>query len=449
MKYFVVMLLLYALALFVNLELAMMLSSYFIADVAAHPISRYLWMIGVYLFAFILFKLMTNRMSSSGESLQLLKADTVSLVVIFSILFIVKQSEAYSRFIVIMYFLLNLLIPFYIGAIKQRLFKIRWLREPVLIIGDESGITALQQWLAAEFSGFDSDMLVLDTQFDGSIPEVRRNSEGRPYYAVAIATDKLPVDTLFALTENVQHHFSRVIVIPNLGKFPLVNAKILGSIERKGIAFSVPNNLLNPYDRVMKRLFDLSASVMILLLIAPFMALLFILVWIVSHGHPVYKQRRIGYDGKPFYIYKFTSMRPDADAYLQTLLKRDAALKVEWECDHKLKNDPRITKLGHFMRRTSLDELPQFYNVLRGEMSLVGPRPIVRDEVEKYGEYFRYYAAVRPGITGLWQVSGRNDIDYAERVQLDVWYVRNWSVDLDLMILLKTFSAVLRKQGSY
>jgi undecaprenyl-phosphate galactose phosphotransferase len=449
MKYFAVMLLLYAVSLFINLELALAVSSHFISDVAAHPLHRYLWMIGIYLFAFFLFKLMTNRMSRSGEPLQILKADLLSLVIIFSILFIIKQSESYSRFIVMTYFLLNLLIPFYIVLFKQRLFNLPWLREPVLIVGDANGILAVRQWLEAEFSGFDSEELLLDGEEGQVALEERLKNDGGKYYAAAIAADALPVDGLFRLTETVQHFFSRVIVIPNLGKFPLINAKILGSIEHKGIAFSVPNNLLNPYDRVLKNSFDTMVSIGILLVIAPFLLVLYILVWIASGGHPVYRQQRVGHNGRPFYIYKFTSMRPDADVYLEKLLENDPVLKAEWVRERKLKNDPRITKLGKFMRQTSLDELPQLLNVLRGEMSLVGPRPIVEEEVGKYGEYFRYYAAVRPGITGLWQVSGRNDVSYDERVQLDVWYVRNWSVDLDLMILLKTFNAVLKKQGSY
>ena len=449
MKYFVVMLLLYALSLFVNLELAMTLASYFIADITSHPLGRYLWMIGIYLFSNFLFRLLTNRMSSSGESLRILKANLLSLAVIFSILFVIKQSESYSRFIVILYFLLNLLIPLYIVLIKQKLFNVSWLREPILVIGDGTGITDVKQWLSYEFAGFDTDELLLETHPDKEILQKKLESNRRKYYAAAIAADAYSVDELFALTETVQHYFSRVIVIPNLRKFPLINAEILGSIEHKGVAFSVPNNLLNPNDRLLKNGFDAVVSIVILTMIFPFLLLLYLVVFVASRGNPVYKQRRIGRGGKPFDIYKFRSMRPNADAFLKTLLENDPVLQAEWEREHKLKNDPRITRLGHFLRKTSLDELPQFYNVLCGEMSLVGPRPIVQSEIEKYGEYFRYYAAVRPGITGLWQVSGRNDITYSERVQLDVWYVRNWSVDIDLMILLKTFSAVLRKQGSY
>jgi len=134
---------------------------------------------------------------------------------------------------------------------------------------------------------------------------------------------------------------------------------------------------------------------------------------------------------------------------LEQLLESDPRIREEWEKEFKLKNDPRITRVGKFLRKTSLDELPQLFNVLLGQMSLVGPRPIITDEIQKYGEYFKDFAMVTPGITGLWQVSGRNDIDYDERVQLDVWYVRNWSLWLDISILFKTVGVVLGRKGAY
>lgn len=449
MKYFVVLSLMYALSLFVNLELVLMLSSYVITDVTAHPIGHYLWMILIYMAVFFLFKLFTNRMSSSRESLQIIKADLTALVVILSLLVVIKESEAYSRFIVLAFFLSNLLIPLYFMLLKARLFRLPWLRERVIVFGDAPGVAAVRQWLGTEFSGFDIEEVLFEASDDLQAFELQSIGNTQNYYAAAIAADALSVDELFGLTEKLQHRFVRLVVIPNLKKFPLVNARILGSIEHKGIAFSVPNNLLNPLERVLKWLFDLCMTFVIALLALPFVMLIYLAVAMLSRGRPVYRQRRIGHGGKPFFIYKFTSMRPNADAVLEALLKEDAELRSEWERDHKLKHDPRITRFGHFLRKTSLDELPQLYNVLRGEMSLVGPRPIVEGEVEKYGDFFHYYTAVKPGITGLWQVSGRNDIDYEERVWLDVWYVRNWSVDLDVMLLLKTFNAVVRKRGSY
>lgn len=139
----------------------------------------------------------------------------------------------------------------------------------------------------------------------------------------------------------------------------------------------------------------------------------------------------------------------DAKEKLAELLENDPVSKAEWERDFKLKNDPRITKSGAFLRKTSLDELPQIFNVLKGEMSLVGPRPVIKEELERYGEYVDDYLMVKPGITGMWQVSGRSDIDYTERVLLDSWYVRNWSVWIDIVMLVKTFKVVLLRKGAY
>jgi lipopolysaccharide/colanic/teichoic acid biosynthesis glycosyltransferase len=142
-------------------------------------------------------------------------------------------------------------------------------------------------------------------------------------------------------------------------------------------------------------------------------------------------------------------MRADGEAVLRDHLARDPAARAEWERDRKLRRDPRVTRLGRVLRASSIDELPQLWNVLRGDMSLVGPRPIVEDEVPYYGRVFRLYTSAKPGITGLWQVSGRNDIGYAERVQLDAFYIRHWSPWLDVYILAKTVVALLRRRGAY
>lgn len=449
MKYFTVMSLLYGLALLVNLELAQVLASHLIIRPYDHPVGKYIWMIVIYFVAYFLFKLLTNRISSSGEALQIVKANILSLVTIFSILFVLKRGEEYSRFIVLAFFMFNMLIPLYISALKQKLFRLPWLRKSVLVIADAESLSSVQGWLQSEFSGLEAKELLLDNEVSAVSLEAALKQIGTKYFAAAIALNSLSVEQLFDVTEVLRRHFGRVIVVPNLGKFPMMNAKILGSADHKGVAFSIPNNLLNPYDRLVKNIFDYTLAVILIILMSPIIMLLYGIVFISSGGRPVFTQQRIGHGGKPFRIYKFTTMYPDADERLDALLKTNSAISEEWEREHKLKNDPRVTRLGQFLRKTSLDELPQFYNVIRGEMSLVGPRPIIREEIGKYSEYFHQYTVVKPGITGLWQVSGRNDIDYEERVQLDVWYVRNWSVDLDLMILFKTFGAVVRGKGSY
>jgi Undecaprenyl-phosphate galactose phosphotransferase WbaP len=197
------------------------------------------------------------------------------------------------------------------------------------------------------------------------------------------------------------------------------------------------------------RILDIS----IILMAAPYIILAFLIIAILikldSPGPVFYRQTRIGRFGRRFQVYKFRTMVQNADQVLQDYLERFPELKAEWLATHKLKQDPRITGLGALLRRSSLDELPQIWNIIIGEMSLVGPRPIVDAEVEKYGKCFNLYIQVRPGLTGLWQVSGRNNTTYARRVELDEYYIRHRSLKLDLQILLRTVLVVLKKDGAY
>ena len=165
-------------------------------------------------------------------------------------------------------------------------------------------------------------------------------------------------------------------------------------------------------------------------------------------GPALYRHKRVGFEGRMFGCIKFRSMDVNGDRILADLLANDADAAAEWAATQKLRNDPRITPIGRFLRHTSLDELPQLLNVLRGEMSLVGPRPVVQSELSFYGENADYYMLARPGVTGLWQVSGRSDTTYEQRVRLDVWYVRNWSLWHDLAILMKTVPVVLFRRGA-
>ncbi len=197
-----------------------------------------------------------------------------------------------------------------------------------------------------------------------------------------------------------------------------------------------------------KRILDIVGAVMLGLIFSPLM----LVIVVLTHregGSVIYQHRRVGRGGKMFGCLKFRTMVPDADQVLRDLLERDTELRAEWIRDHKLRNDPRVTRLGRFLRRTSLDELPQIWNVLRGEMSLVGPRPVVREELLRYGRNIGSYLTSRPGITGLWQVTGRNDTDYRRRVALDTYYVRNQNLLLDLYILSKTTLVVLGGSGAY
>ena len=197
-----------------------------------------------------------------------------------------------------------------------------------------------------------------------------------------------------------------------------------------------------------KRLFDVVVSLLLIVALSPLLAVLAFLAR-RDGGPALFGHTRIGAHGGTFKCWKFRSMVPNAQAVLAEHLANNPAAREEWDRDFKLRDDPRITRIGRFLRVTSLDELPQLFNVLSGEMSLVGPRPIVAAEVARYGAAFHDYQRCRPGITGIWQISGRNEVDYRHRVRLDQRYARNWSLLNDLTILLRTPAAVLRRRGAY
>jgi len=199
----------------------------------------------------------------------------------------------------------------------------------------------------------------------------------------------------------------------------------------------------------LPRLLDVLLAAAALVFIAPLMVLLAVAIKIQDGGPILFAHTRLGRGGRAFRCWKFRSMVVDAEERLFALLARDETARAEWAADHKLRRDPRVTPLGAFMRVSSLDELPQLLNVLAGHMSLVGPRPIVTAEVARYGRWYRHYCAVRPGITGLWQVSGRNDVDYRRRVAMDVLFARSAGIGLYLWVLAATVPAVVWRKGSY
>jgi Undecaprenyl-phosphate galactose phosphotransferase WbaP len=211
----------------------------------------------------------------------------------------------------------------------------------------------------------------------------------------------------------------------------------------------VRNRLLDPFPRTIKRVTDVVLTTLGGLAILPIIGVIALLVKLTSKGPIFYSHTRIGHRGRRFGAWKFRSMSVDGAEILRNHLAVNADARDEWERDQKLKNDPRVTKIGALLRKTSLDELPQLWNVFKGEMSLVGPRPIIDAEIVKYGKCYSIYKAVRPGITGLWQVSGRNDTTYEERLRYDEFYVRNWSPWLDMHILARTVATLVYGHGAY
>jgi Undecaprenyl-phosphate galactose phosphotransferase WbaP len=239
-----------------------------------------------------------------------------------------------------------------------------------------------------------------------------------------------------------------IALVPTMEELPVIGFRQHYFLGHDIVMLVSQSNLARPLSRVMKWSFDQIAALILMLLLAPLLCTLAVLVR-RDGGPALFRHRRIGASGRTFDCIKFRTMVVDADQTLRRAIQQDPDAAAEWASTQKLRNDPRVTPIGRFLRRSSLDELPQLLNVLRGEMSLVGPRPIVQAEVARYGSDIEHYYAARPGLTGLWQVSGRNDISYTRRVRLDVWYVRNWTLWHDIAILFKTIPAVFLQRGAH
>lgn len=268
---------------------------------------------------------------------------------------------------------------------------------------------------------------------------------GAEFVVVAIGTGKITAER--GLIATLRRVGCPIALVPALECLPVVGLRQHHFFSHDIVMLVSHNNLAKPFSRILKMMFDQLVAAVLLLLLAPLMIALALLAR-RDGGPALFRHRRIGAGGQTFECLKFRTMVTDADRVLQRVLAEDPAAATEWAATQKLRNDPRITTLGRFLRRSSLDELPQLLNVLRGEMSLVGPRPIVQAEVARYGENIDYYYEAKPGLTGLWQVSGRSDTSYERRVRLDVWYVRNWTLWHDIAILLKTIPAVFLQRGA-
>lgn len=271
------------------------------------------------------------------------------------------------------------------------------------------------------------------------------NDRGAEFVVVGVGTGNTTGErTIIAALRRARRSLA---LIPAMEGLPVVGLRQHHFFSHDVVMLVSRNNLARPFSRILKAAFDHVLAMVLLILLAPLLLALSVMVRL-DGGPAFYRHRRIGAGGRNFDCIKFRTMLLDSDRVLRRVLDDDPAAAEEWAATHKLRDDPRVTRLGQFLRRSSLDELPQLLNVLRGEMSLVGPRPIVQAEVARYADDIDYYYETKPGLTGLWQVSGRSDTSYASRVRLDVWYVRNWTLWHDIAILLKTIPAVFMQRGA-
>jgi Undecaprenyl-phosphate galactose phosphotransferase WbaP len=349
-----------------------------------------------------------------------------------------------------------ILIAIPVGRYLARVFGARfaWWGQPVVILGDgEAADSVLRRLQLHPEMGMRPIAVV-------SLHLERRRVGGQPVYSFSqferlrlsgirhavIAAPELSLAEFAEVLERGRDSFPHVIVIPGLDYFWNTGRQAL---DYHGIArLSLRNNLLLPRTRFAKRLIDLTVCLLAALICLPVIALISIFVFMDS-GRPIFfSQRRLGRNGKTFRIWKFRTMVKDAEQLKQSSVFQNPEILKEWTENQKLKNDPRITRVGRVLRKMSLDELPQFWNIIKGEMSLVGPRPIIHEEVAKYSDSYWLYVKTTPGLTGLWQVSGRNRTTYEERVACDAFYVRNWSMWLDICVLAKTILVIITGDGA-
>ncbi len=391
-------------------------------------------------------------------------ASSTGFLFVSFLFFLGRQGTVYSRSVLLLCWLAALvLVPACRFAVRRIFAQRDWWGYPVLLFAPKGGrASALQQFLVHPEQGLRIAASVLFDP-DGRFPSVSsrlllsskrqmedsmRDLQSRYKDAIALlVVDALSIEMRQTVILLASRYFRRVIV--HMETSWIKQASLRVADAPCGLVLSMRQNLLDSNRRRMKRFLDILlclAGSMVLLPLIPPIALC---IRLDSRGPIFFRQRRVGLDGKPLDIIKFRTMVTGAEEALRQVLQEDLSLQEEWRAGQKLSRDPRLTRVGAFLRRTSLDELPQILNVLKGEMSLVGPRPIVEGEIARYGQDYELYKRVKPGMTGLWQVSGRNTVDYSRRVELDRHYVYNWSVWLDIYIIIRTFPVLWSGEGSY
>lgn len=428
--------------------------------------SRIWWVLGIGLLCLIYEGLYKKRLTFWRETRQMVKAVTLAFLLLFTLISISRMSYEVSRSVLLLGYFFSLIgLPLGRLITKTVLSRIGIGMQTVLILGvGKTGKLVAQAMLRDKFSGYriigflDDDPVKRshDVEIDGTLfpvlggfQEAGTVMDQTGVRHLIVAAPGMPPRDMVKLVNRLQRQSASVTIIPDLFGVPVMGVEVDYSFDDQIVSLRIRNRLANPLNVAAKRLFDLTVSAFASFIILPIMAIIALAIRINSPGPVVFSHRRIGRGGNEFDCYKFRTMVVNAQEVLDELLENDPDLQAEWEKSFKLKDDPRVTRVGKFLRKTSLDELPQFFNVLKGEMSLVGPRPIVQKEMPRFEHSASYYFMVRPGIAGLWQVSGRNDIDYPERVRLESWYVRNWSLWLDITILIRTIGVVLAKRGAY
>jgi len=396
-------------------------------------------------------------MHPAEEMQRIFHSVTAVLLVLASTIFLRKTGADYSRYVVLVGWILAAPAILLGRYSTRRLFcQTSWWSVPGVILGSGASARELARSLKNTSFGLRIMGVLLDGpvgHWDDDLPPLLGHLYDAPVIAQHVARYAIvtmPDRSHAEIRKIVQDHcrsFHRVLMVTEIPGICSLGATVREVGGQVGL--EVPQRLCHTTPKIIKRCLDIVGSGSLLLLLMPVFLMVAIAIKLNSRGNVVFGHRRYGKDGKAFQALKFRTMVTDADRILKTYLERHPELMQEWQRDHKLKGDPRITGVGRWLRRYSLDELPQLVNILLGQMSLVGPRPIVKSEIDRYADSYDLYTRVPPGLTGLWQVSGRNNTTYDQRVAFDEYYIRNWSIWMDLYILARTFQAVLFAHGAY
>jgi len=397
------------------------------------PLGHYLSLSPLYIIPIILFAyegIYTYRYDFWHESRLVIKGLVFSVILIFAYLAMTQSVENYSRLVIGFAFLfMTILIPLSKNVSKKVLHLLGIWHKTAMVYGD--------------------DPFLKDEVFGNPYLGYVKPEKGKEPSTVFINSKKSEVEVLRKIIASQIKQRHEVVFIPLIDDYDMTQSHIYELSNTRTNLIVFQNRLKSKYRLILKKVSDFTLSLLIFPLLIPIMT---VIAYRIKKAEPeqsiVFQQKRLGEDGKPFVCYKFRTMHEESDLLLLEYLKTHPEEQTYYEKYHKYKNDPRITKVGHFLRRTSLDELPQIFNVFKQEMSFIGPRPYMLNEEEQMGDEIETILTVKPGITGLWQVSGRSDVDFEARIELDVWYIRNWNLWMDLVILIKTIKTVLLKDGA-
>ena len=426
-----------------------------------------LWWLPAIFISFITYeRLYIKKLPFWDETKELFKAISASTVAILAIITLGKMSGDISRITVVFLWFSGLFFfPFFRLIGKKVLYAVGLWQDNVIIIGAGAAGIATAKGINADIHlgyhviGFLDDNEEIDREITihgvpyrvfGKIRHFRKFVKLLNISTVIIAIPSLSVEKMSELTNEIQKYTKSVLLVPDVKGVALTNTELYHLFMEQLFLLKINNNLKSAFNRSVKRTFDLALAIILLPFLLPVIAIIGLLVKLNSSGPVFHIEDRFGRHRSIFKCIKFRTMFLNNDKLLKAYLSSHPDMAVQWQKFKKLKGyDPRVTKVGTFLRKTSLDELPQIFNVFKGEMSLVGSRPYLPREESDMKYYIDTILLTPPGITGLWQVSGRNKLTFDDRLRLDAWYVLNWSLWLDIVILFKTVRVVLKKEGAY